>query len=48
MQREGRKEEYRRPDKELWNKYSLQSLFAKRFIEVTNKILKGEYRLLKS
>jgi hypothetical protein len=47
MSRQEKSEEFRKPAKELWNKYSLQNLSLKNFIQVANKIMRGEFRLLK-
>jgi hypothetical protein len=47
MIKQGKPDEYRKPAKEFWNKHSLQGLSLKKFIEVANKLLKGEYKFLK-
>jgi hypothetical protein len=47
MSRQIKSEPFRKPDKELWNKYSLQGLNLQKFIQVVNRIIKGELRLLK-
>ena len=47
MYKTARPEEFHRPPKVMWNRLSLQCLTFKKFVEVTNKILRGEYRLLK-
>jgi len=47
MSKDGKSDEYRKPAKDLWNRYSLQGLTLKKFIQVANKIIRGEFRLLK-
>jgi len=47
MYKEDNKDEYRKPAKDLWHRYSLQGLTLKKFILVANKIIRGEFRLLK-
>ena len=47
MSKEGKSVPFRKPAKELWNKYSLQGLSLQKFVQVVNRIIKGEFRLLK-
>ena len=47
MYKEDNKDDYRKPAKDLWHRYSLQGLTLKKFIQVANKIIRGEFRLLK-
>jgi hypothetical protein len=47
MCKEGKSDEYRKPAKESWHKYSLQGLSLQKFVQVVNKIIRGELRLLK-
>lgn len=47
MSKERKPEPFQKPAKELWDKYSLQSLAPKKFIQVVNRIIRGELRLVK-
>jgi hypothetical protein len=38
---------FKKPVKELWHKFSLQGLTPQKFIEIVNKIINGELKLHK-
>jgi hypothetical protein len=42
-----KKEAYRKPKKNYWHLYSLQSLNPEKFIKVIEKILRREFMLIK-